>query len=68
VRGIEAGAAAEPDRSNVVDLMAALKKSLGQATAEPKVEAETAPATTSQASRNVPQVRQPRRRASEHEV
>jgi DNA end-binding protein Ku len=42
--GIETGAAAEPDRSNVVDLMAALKKSLAQA--EPKAEAETAPATT----------------------
>ncbi len=42
--GIETGAAAEPDRGNVVDLMAALKKSLAQA--EPKAEAETAPATT----------------------
>jgi DNA end-binding protein Ku len=44
--GIETGAVAEPERSNVVDLMAALKQSLGEAAAEPKVEAETAPAAT----------------------
>jgi DNA end-binding protein Ku len=44
--GIETGAAAEPDRGNVVDLMAALKKSLAQAEGEPKPEAETAPATS----------------------
>jgi DNA end-binding protein Ku len=44
--GIETGAAAEPDRGNVVDLMAALKKSLAQAEGEPKAEAETAPATS----------------------
>jgi DNA end-binding protein Ku len=44
--GIETGAAAEPDRSNVVDLMAALKKSLAQIEGEPKAEAETAPATS----------------------
>jgi DNA end-binding protein Ku len=42
--GIETGAAAEPERGNVVDLMAALKKSLAQAEGEPQ--AETAQATT----------------------
>jgi DNA end-binding protein Ku len=47
--GIEPGAATEPDRSNVVDLMAALKKSLAQAEGEPKAHAETSPATESQA-------------------
>jgi DNA end-binding protein Ku len=44
--GIETGAAAEPDRSNVVDLMAALKKSLAQAEGQPKAGAEAAPAIT----------------------
>jgi DNA end-binding protein Ku len=39
--GIEAEVAEEPDRSNVVDLMAALRKSLGQTADEP-----TAPKTT----------------------
>jgi DNA end-binding protein Ku len=34
--GIDVGEPAEPDRTNVVDLMAALKKSLGQETAVPK--------------------------------
>ena len=34
--GIEVNEPAEPDRTNVVDLMAALKKSLGQAAAEEK--------------------------------
>jgi DNA end-binding protein Ku len=33
--GIEDEEAEEPDRGNVVDLMAALKKSLGQADGEP---------------------------------
>jgi DNA end-binding protein Ku len=47
--GIETGAVAEPDRSNVVDLMAALKKTLAQAEGEAKAEAETAPAATSSA-------------------
>jgi DNA end-binding protein Ku len=37
--GIETGAAAEPDHGNVVDLMAALKKSVAQAEGEPKAEA-----------------------------
>jgi DNA end-binding protein Ku len=35
--GIEAEVAEEPDRSNVVDLMAALRKSLGQTADEPTV-------------------------------
>ncbi|MBV9248614.1 MAG: Ku protein [Acetobacteraceae bacterium] len=37
-QGIEMGEAAEPDRSNVVDLMTALKKSLGQTPAQPKTD------------------------------
>jgi DNA end-binding protein Ku len=46
--GVETGAGAEPDRGNVVDLMAALKKSLGQP-AEAKPAAAPKPAKETRA-------------------
>jgi DNA end-binding protein Ku len=47
--GIDLSEPAEPDRTNVVDLMAALKKSLGEPTAKP--EAPAAKETTKPASK-----------------
>ncbi len=44
--GIEPEAEEEPDRGNVVDLMAALRKSLGQPTGEPAVAGKLSPKTT----------------------
>lgn len=44
--GIEPEAEEEPDRGNVVDLMAALRKSLGQSTGEPAVAGQLSPKTT----------------------
>jgi DNA end-binding protein Ku len=50
--GIDLSEPVEPDRSNVVDLMAALKKSLGQEAAQPKKAAgtPTAPAKPKRAA------------------
>ena len=44
--GIDMQEEAPADRGNVIDLMAALKKSLGQTAAAPKPAAKTAPAKT----------------------
>jgi hypothetical protein len=43
--GIDVSEPAEPDRTNVVDLMSALKKSLAQEAAAPKRSAPRAPAS-----------------------
>ncbi len=48
--GIDLGEPAEPDRSNVVDLMAALKKSLGQEAAPKKVPQSSTPAKPQRAA------------------
>lgn len=47
--GIEDEATEEPDRGNVVDLMAALRKSLGQGSEEPEKPARTAKGSESAA-------------------
>jgi DNA end-binding protein Ku len=48
--GVDLSEPAEPDRSNVVDLMAALKKSLGQEAALKKVPQSSAPAKPKRAA------------------
>jgi len=53
--GIEAEAEAEPDRSNVVDLMAALRKSLGQGAEAPKAGGKPpAPKTSAKKAKAAP--------------
>lgn len=52
--GIEPEADEEPDRGNVVDLMAALKKSLGQTAEKPKPAPKKAPAKAAAASTRKP--------------
>jgi DNA end-binding protein Ku len=56
--GVEASEPAEPDRTNVVDLMAALKKSLGQAAEEEK----PTPARKKAAARTAPSQTAPKRK------
>jgi DNA end-binding protein Ku len=48
--GIDLSEPAEPDRSNVVDLMAALKKSLGQEATRKKVPQSPTPAKPKRAA------------------
>jgi DNA end-binding protein Ku len=62
--GIEdAGEAAEPDRTNVVDLMAALKKSLGDTAAKPAAKKPAKPATKKAAPARATSPRPGRKRA-----
>ena len=49
--GIDLSEPVEPDRSNVIDLMAALKKSLGQPAAEPQPDAAKKPAKEAKAGK-----------------
>jgi DNA end-binding protein Ku len=61
--GIEPGVAVEPDRSNVVDLMAALKKSLGQPVEAKPAEAPKAAKETKSRAAAQPAANVPRKRA-----
>ena len=49
--GIDLSEPVEPDRSNVIDLMAALKKSLGQPAGEPQPDAAKKPAKEAKAGK-----------------
>jgi len=60
--GIDLSEPAEPDRSNVIDLMAALKKSLGESP-EPKPAAAKRRAKESKGKASAPATKAPRKRA-----
>ena len=62
--GIEPEAEEEPDRGNVVDLMAALRKSLGQPTGEPAVAGKLSPKTTVKSKREAEAERPAAKKAS----
>jgi DNA end-binding protein Ku len=61
--GIDISEPAEPDRTNVVDLMAALKKSLGEPAAEPGATETTKPASKPKRPAAAPATKPSRKRA-----
>jgi DNA end-binding protein Ku len=61
--GIDVSEPAEPDRTNVVDLMAALKKSLGEPAAEPGATETTKPASKPKRPAAAPATKPSRKRA-----
>jgi DNA end-binding protein Ku len=61
--GIDLSEPAEPDRTNVVDLMAALKKSLGEPAAEPVATEATKPASKPKRAAAAPAAKPSRKRA-----